>query len=384
MVHYRAPGVYREDVYPSPEPSLSTGVPVFAGYTVRGAFNAARRLTMWPQFATEFGGAPADGYLDDAVQGFFDNGGLVCYVVRLNEAELPLLALSHGLAATAELNEVDLVCAPDVMRGISLVDEPDPGVVIGLQAEVLAHCRLVGGRFAILDGVPTADLELVERQRAALHGEDGALYFPWLWTPGRAREPAYLPPCGHLAGVYARTDRSVGVHKAPANEVLQGVLDLRTDLGVDAVGRLFDAGINCLRAQPGRGIRVWGARTLSDDTAWRQIGARRVFLTVRRWLERFMDRLTYEPNDVRLWVRIMRETAGYLDDLFQSGALHGRSPDEAFFVKCDGETNDRSTVDAGSVVTLVGLALSAPAEFVVARIVHGATGVTVHPASATV
>jgi uncharacterized protein len=102
-----------------------------------------------------------------------------------------------------------------------------------------------------------------------------------------------------------------------------------------------------------------------------------------RWVERFMTGLVHEPNDVRLWVRIMRELTAYLDVLFERGALAGRRPEEAFFVKCDGETNPPEVVDAGVVVTLVGLALAAPAEFVVARIIHGASGVSVQPASAT-
>ena len=99
-----------------------------------------------------------------------------------------------------------------------------------------------------------------------------------------------MPPCGHVAGIYARSDQRVGVHKAPANEPVEGALDLRVNLTDDVIGRLYAAGVNCLRALPGRGIRVWGARTLSDDPAWRPIGARRVFLTMSRWLEQFMAR----------------------------------------------------------------------------------------------
>src|SRR5262249_33945356 len=155
--------------------------------------------------------------------------------------------------------------------------------------------------------------------------------------PGQDGTPRYLPPCGHVAGIYSRNDQQTGVHKAPANEPVDGVLDLRANLADDQIGRLYTEGGNCLRAVPGRGIRVWGARTLSGDPEWQSVGARRVFLTMGRWLERFLTELTYEPNDVRLWVRIMREVTAYLDGLFQRGALKGRAPDEAFFVKCDSE-----------------------------------------------
>ena len=195
--------------------------------------------------------------------------------------------------------------------------------------------------------------------------------------------PLYVPPCGHLAGVYARSDQRVGVHKAPANEVVKGALDLRADLGVDDVGTLYAQGVNCVRALPGRGIRAWGARTLADDLAWRPVSARRVFLTIGRWLELFMAGLAYEPNDVRLWVRVTRELTAYLDGLFDRGALNGSRPDQAFFVKCDSETNPPEVLDVGQVVTYVGLSLAAPAEFVVVRIIHGASGVSIQPASAT-
>jgi uncharacterized protein len=402
MVDYQAPGVYRQDVFPPPPPSLLTGVPVFLGYADQEPVaepvadsvadsvdlperptNVPLRLTLWPQFEALIGRPTADGYLADAVRGFFENDGVLCYVVRLEDGGSPLQELRAGLAALDGLDAVDLVCAPDVMRGTSPTDASGMDAVIALQAEVLADCRRAGGRFAILDAVLTSNTSAVEEQRAALTGEDGALYHPWLWVPGRDGPPRYVPPCGHLAGVYARSDQRAGAHKAPANEAVEGVLDLRDNLTEDAVGRLYAQGVNCLRALPGRGIRVWGARTLSDDPAWRHVGARRVFLTMGRWVERFMTELVHEPNDVRLWVRIMRELAAYLDGLFERGALKGRSPDEAFFVKCDGETNPPEVVDAGVVVTLVGLALAAPAEFVVARIIHGASGVSIQPGSAT-
>jgi phage tail sheath protein FI len=381
MVDYRAPGVYRQDVFPSPEPSLLTGVPVFLGHADEGLVNVPIRLMLWPQFKEKFGGVPPDGYLDYAVRGFFENDGLVCYVVRLDPAATPLQGLRHGLEALTDLTDADLVCAPDIMREVSLVDEPDPNIVTDLQRQVLDHCGLSGTRFAILDGLPSG--ARLDEQRTALVGDHGALYYPWLWAPGREGPPVYMPPCGHVAGVYSRSDREVGPHKAPANEPIEGVLDLRVNLTEAAAGALHVSGVNCLRALPGRGIRIWGAHTLSDDPAWVDISARRVFLTMGRWVERFLSGVVYEPNDIRLWVRVMREITAFLEDMFERGALKGRTPEQAFFVKCDGETNPPEVRDAGSVVTHVGLAVAAPAEFVVARIIHGASGVTIQPGSAT-
>ena len=386
VTNLQAPGVYLQDVFPPPAPSLLTGVPAFLGYASQGPVGEPVPLTLWPQFEAQFGPPPATGFLAYAVRGFFENGGLLCYVVRLDATATPLKALRDGLTALQETAAVDLLCAPDIMPAPSASGPPDTAAVTAvtaLQAELLADCQLTGGRFAILDAVPTSDTSIVAAQRALLSGHDGALYHPWLWAPAQDGSPLYLPPSGHVAGIYARSDQQVGVHKAPANEMVEGVLDLRVNLASDAIGQLYAEGVNCLRAVPGRGIRVWGARTLSDDSDWQSVGARRVFLTMGRWLEQFLAQVAYEPNDIRLWVRIMRELTAYLDSLYQGGALKGRTPEEAFFVKCDAETNPPDVTDAGMVVTNVGVALAAPAEFIIVRIIHGASGVSVQPGTAT-
>jgi len=266
--------------------------------------------------------------LAHAVRGFFENDGLLCYVVPLPHSAPAVDALRGGLERSNVLDGVDLVCAPDVMREAS---RPD---VATMQREILEHCWSRGDRFAVLDGLPEPDPVKVETQRAGLagvHGGFGALYYPWLAVPGRGSLPPYVPPCGHVAGAYSRSDQRVGVHKAPANEVIDGVLDLQVRLTEAQVGQLYAHGVNCLRALVGRGIRVWGARTLSDGPAQRDVNARRVLSTIGRWVERFMTLLVHEPNDVRLWVRIMREVAGYLDGLFQRGVLKGDTAEQAYF-----------------------------------------------------
>jgi hypothetical protein len=380
----QAPGVYWEQDHPAPAPSLVTGVPVFLGHTGRGATNKPARLTLWPQFEAAFGTAP-DGYLADAVRGFFANDGLACYVVPLDQGAAPVAALRDGLAAARDLDTADLLCAPDIMRPSYLVEFglPNLDAVLELQIEVRDECRGTGGRFAILDRVPTADRRLLDQQRDSLDDANLALYHPWLWTAGPDGQGRHVPPSGHVAGVYSRCDQRAGVSKSPANEVVDGALDLRSNLTDGEVAALTAAGVNCLVAQPGRGLRVWGARTLSKDPAWRHVSARRVFLTLGRWLERFMLGLVHEPNDLRLRIRVMREVTAFLDELFARGALMGRSPEEAFFVKCDDETNPPEIIDAGMLVMQVGLALTAPAEVVVVRVIHGAGGVTVQPGAPT-
>jgi hypothetical protein len=381
---YQAPGVYPQDVFPPSAPGLLTGVPAFLGYAAQGLPGQPWPLTLWPQFQAQFGAPRPGGFLASAVRGFFENGGLLCYVVRLEDSATAQAGLQAGLAALEAVDAVDLICAPDIMMSASLAASPDAGAVTDLQAAVLADCQRTGGRFAILDALLNGNTDTVEAQGNTLASPDGALYHPWLLgASGSDGTPSYLPPCGHVAGIYSRSDQQAGIQKAPANETVDGVLDLRVNLTDSEVGRLYASGVNCLRALPGRGIRVWGARTLSDDPEWQPVSARRVFLTMGRWLERFLAQLAYEPNDVRLWVRIMRELTAYLDDLFQRGAFRGRTPQEAFFVKCDSETNPPEVTEAGMVVTNVGVALTAPAEFIVVRIIHGASGVSLQPASST-
>lgn len=379
-----APGVYRQDIFPAPQPSFLTGVPVFLGYADQGPLNESKRLTLWPQFAklfgkeTQFGTPPGDGYLAHAVRGFFENGGLMCYVLRLQDEDSPLEALRSGLGAISALDDIDLVCAPDVMRPPADGAAPKVDAIATLQQEVLNHCQRLGDRFAILDSLytETADIAPVEKHRRKLSGDYGAMYFPWVQIDGK---PTYVPACGHVAGIYSRSDQTFGVHKAPANEEMEGVLDLRMNLTDPEQGRLNNLGINCLRSFPGRGIRVWGARTLSNTPEWTYVSARRLAITVGRWLERFMPEVAFAPNDIRLWVRIMRELTAFLEGLFRRGALQGRSAEQAFFVKCDGETNPPEVRDAGMVVTEVGLAPVVPGEFIVVRVIHGASGVTIAP-----
>ncbi|MFY1671349.1 phage tail sheath family protein [Plantactinospora sp. WMMB334] len=378
MTNQLTPGVHRQDVFPPLPPTMLTGVPVFLGRAAAGPYTP-QRLTLWPQFEAAFGGS-TDGFLADAVRGFFENGGTVCHAVRLPEALTPADEVRGGLAVLDSLDDVDLVCATDIVPAPPWPDDGDLAPIVAAQALLLRHCRDRGDRFALLDGVPALDTAKVADQCAALTGADGAfgaLYYPWLGVPDGTGRLRHLPPSGHVAGVYSAGDQRVGVHKAPANTVLEGVVDLQTHLAAAELGALYEQRVNCLRALPGRGIRVWGARTLGADPVWRDVTARRLVSTIGRWIERFMTGLVHEPNDVRLWMRIMRELTVYLDGLFQRGALRGRTPAEAFYVKCDHETNPPEVIEAGVVVTHIGVAPTAPAEFITVRVIHGASGVTV-------
>jgi phage tail sheath protein FI len=325
--------------------------------------------------------------LAEAVKGFFGNGGTRCYVAWADMAADREAALAAAIETLAPLTDFDLLAVPDALMLCSATNptQTEIDAVIRVQRRALAHCAEHNDRLAILDALPHRTTQTVLAQRAALttgqaEPVNAAFYYPLLEVFDadlKARVPAsegrrYVPPCGHVAGIYARTDARVGVFKAPANEEVLGAIDLEVEVDGTAQDELNPEGVNCLRAFAGRGIRVWGARTLSSENLWRYVNVRRQFLTVNRWVALNTAWASFEPNAARLWVRIGRELSAYLEILWRSGALKGEAREEAFYVKCDEETNPPESREAGEVVTEVGLALLAPAEFVVVRIFHRA------------
>ncbi|MEG3925654.1 MULTISPECIES: phage tail sheath subtilisin-like domain-containing protein [unclassified Microcoleus] len=380
LTQRKTPGVYLEEIFPAPSTELITGVPAFLG--IRVAKNAEPRdvnqpklLKLWPQFEQFFVQPSSESYLAHAVRGFFENGGRLCYVVPLQSAEQK--ALEQGLAAIESLDTIDLVCAPDIMKQSSESEQ------VEMQKLVLKHCDKMRDRFAILDSLPNK--QEITKQREGLQSNNGALYFPWIKVLDPATPTPKLievPPCGHIAGIYAHSDRTYGFPQTPANYPLEGVLDLSVSLSTDEQDALNLKknsnelpSINCLRVFKGRGIRIWGGRTLSQNPDWQYINVRRLFLTVLRWIERNLEDVVFEPNDFKLWVRIERELTTYLESLLRKGALQGRTPQEAFYIKCDSETNPPEMRDIGTVVTEIGLAPTKPNEFIVVRLIHGTAGV---------
>lgn len=373
----RVPGVHREDAFLKPQARLATGVAGFAGFADPAGppRDAGEPVALHHKddFGHYFRGR-ADSHLAAAVAGFFDNGGRRCHVARADPARAPEAALRTAVEALGEVDDLDLVAVPDAMtlrrsdvrNHAGAYAELRLDAIQALQRWLLGHCAGRGDRFAILDAPPGhAGPAAAALPGPALPDEQamsGAMYFPWLRVPPDAAGNALLPPCGHVAGIYARSDARVGVHKAPANEVIHGVLDLES---TDEP----PAGANALRAFPGRGMRVWGARTLSADPQWRYVNVRRLVITLRRWIDRSMGWAAFEPATPALWRRIERELSTRLHELWRDGALRGDAPEEAYYVKCDAETNPAGAA-ADRVVTEIGLAPSVPAEFVVVRVVH--------------
>jgi len=283
-----------------------------------------------------------------------------------------------GVGGFEAVDEITMVCAPDIMAAYQ-AGQLSKDQVKAVQLAMLAHCETMQDRFAILDPLPDMTPQEVQEWRVSEAGYDskyGALYYPWIEIvdPAQNGEVTPFPPSGHLAGIYARSDTERGVHKAPANEVVRGAIGLTTQVTKSEQDILNPQGINCIRAFPGRGIRVWGARTLSSDAAWRYVNVRRLFNFVEESIEEGTQWVVFEPNDMDLWARVKRDITAFLTRVWRSGALFGATAAEAFYVKCDEELNPVEVRDAGQLIVEIGLAPVKPAEFVIFRISQWAGG----------
>ncbi|HEU0133098.1 MAG TPA: phage tail sheath subtilisin-like domain-containing protein [Mycobacteriales bacterium] len=282
-----------------------------------------------------------------------------------------------GFSGLEAIDEITMVAVPDLMsayqRGAIDLDG-----VQAVQLAIIAHCEQAGDRMAILDAPPGLAPQQVKEWRTEKAGYDSkyaTLYYPWITAFDPAtKKNVSIPPSGHVAGIWARNDDTRGVHKAPANEVVRGAISLDTQLTKPEHDLLNPLGVNCIRAFPGRGIRVWGARTLSSDAEWKYLNVRRLFNYLEESILDGTQWVVFEPNDDALWARIRRTIAAFLINEWRKGALFGLTPDEAFYVKCDRETNPAEGIDAGQVVCEVGIAPVKPAEFVVFRLAQFSGG----------
>jgi phage tail sheath protein FI len=284
-------------------------------------------------------------------------------------------AARTGIEGLEVKEDVTMVCCPDLMSAFEnkLIDADG---VKSVQTQMIAHCERIGDRMAILDPLPGLSPQQVQQWREKDTNYDSkfaSLYYPWIKVAGPDGEIT-VPPCGHMAGVFARSDNERGVHKAPANEVLRGALSAATEVTKGEQDLLNPIGVNCIRSFTGRGIRVWGARTLSSDPAWRYVNVRRLFNYVEKSIERGTQWVVFEPNDSDLWARVRRDVGAFLTGVWRSGALFGLTPEQAFFVKCDAELNPPDVRDRGQLVIEIGLAPVKPAEFVIFRLSQFAGG----------
>jgi phage tail sheath protein FI len=390
---YTAPGVYVEEVPGGTHPIVPIGVST-AGFVGEApdpvaSVNVAWPINNWSEFVRRY--VPETGArstpLSHAVYGYFLNGGARCYVVNTG-AGGPVTGGGRdrqGLQVLEQVDEVAIVVCPGYTD-------------VASYEAILSHCERLADRVAILDcaaNVTNIDqLTKVGTAAPARKGDGGAqgdagatpgdaglrprisdygtTYFPWITVRdplSAAGDLVDVAASGHMAGIWARSDATRGVHKAPANEPIRGAVNLTYRLTAAEQGELNLAGVNCFRFFEREGIRVWGARTLADvSSEWRYLNVRRLFIMIEKSIARSTNWIVFEPNDRTLWKSIRRDASAFLTYLWRTGALMGRTPAQAFFVKCDEETNPSDVIDLGQVVTVIGIAPVKPAEFVIFRI----------------
>ncbi len=374
MAEYLSPGVYVEEVPGASKPieAVGTSTVGFIGECRKGPVNQIVFCPNWSTYVKSFGDFADSDFLAHAVYGFFNNGGARCFVLNVGAGEAdkrPARFIGFdkgpgeraGLHAFEEVDEINIVCAPG---------QTDPAI----QDAVLTHCEKMRYRFAILDAPETIESGGVDKLGKPRDSKYGAYYFPWIEVYDPQKGNIFVPPSGHMAGIFARSDSERGVHKAPANEIVRGALGLKYNITKGEQDLLNPKGINCIREFPNRGIRVWGARTISSDPEWRYVNVRRLFNMVEQSIENGTQWVVFEPNDQKLWKRVSRNITAFLLRVWRDGALFGETPEQAFYVKCDGETNPPEVIDAGQMVCEIGMCPTKPAEFVIFRIGQMPTG----------
>jgi phage tail sheath protein FI len=281
-----------------------------------------------------------------------------------------------GISGLTIADEVTMVMVPDLINAATKPDGSiDLGVWKSVQLALINHCEGQANRMAILDAPPGMSPQRIKEWRSdeAMYSSPfAALYYPWIEVANQAATNGdteiMVPPSGYMAGIWSRTDDTRGVWKAPANEVVRSALNVEMNITKAEQGLLNPIGINCIRPFGTQGIRVWGARTLSSDTDWTYINVRRLFNMIETTIMNGTQYAVFEPNDQTLWEGLKRTVGAFLRGLWRDGALFGATAEQAFFVKCDEETNPPDSIDQGRVVVEVGIAPVKPAEFVIFRI----------------
>lgn len=363
-----------KDAYKN-EPKACNNFEEFCRFFVPDRFNEKDKIKSLSKSQQDF---------VNAVYGFFMNGGTRCYIVNVAGGAVGGDGKKTGIHSLTGYDEIALVAAP----GKNSLDDCNA---------LIDHCELLSNRFAIIDGPAVFD-DVTELTKVATETspssssssstDTDAPAKPKKISGMRAKATSYAaqyiphlrvkspltgdtvdcPPSGHMAGIYARTDNDRGVHKAPANVGIRACSGLTQRITAQEQGQLNSHMVNCIRYFPDSGIRVWGARTLSEDPEWRYINVRRLFLMIEQSIKFGTGWVVFEPNDTMLYQSVIRDISAYLSLQWRSGALVGASASEAFFVKCDGENNPVESVNAGFLNVDIGIAPSKPAEFIVFRI----------------
>jgi hypothetical protein len=271
-----------------------------------------------------------------------------------------------GLVAFEDIEDISIVAAPGSTFGLENGYRADATTIVN---SLISHAEHMRYRIAVLDSGNEQSIAMVRAMRAKMDSKYAALYYPWVRVLDPVtRTEIYLPPCGFVAGIYARNDINRAVYKAPANEVVNGAIGFELLLNKSQQDILNPEGINCFRFFEGRGFRLWGARTISSDPEWKYVNLRRYFAYLERSIDKGTQWAVFEPNGDQLWGNVRRTIEDFLLNEFQMGALLGEKPEKAYFVKCDRSTMTQNDLDNGRLVCLIGVAPLRPAEFVIFRI----------------
>lgn len=276
-----------------------------------------------------------------------------------------------GLLALEDHEDVGLICVPDLQAGLEKGEFKDEGDVEAVQQAVIDFCERHKTAVALLDVPRGYDVDQALDWRVRFDSKYAALFYPWLRvqdTSGRPGATRLVPPCGHMAGLTSSVDQEHGVHRAAANLVLRDVLGLERELTKDQTDVLAPDGVNCFRAFRGRGIRPWGARTVSSNTLWQHLSVRRLFIMIERTIAEGCEWAVFENNNWDLWKAVERQISTFLYQCWREGMLVGQVPEQAFYVRCDESLNPPEVREAGEFHCEIGLAAVRPAEFLVFRI----------------
>jgi phage tail sheath protein FI len=364
MPTYQQPGVYIEE---TPKAGFTIKGPErtvagFVGPTPGGPIGAASDiLQSFFDFADQYGPAPMvagpEWTFWQAVKGFFLEGGTALVVART--ADSGLLACQAALVALGAVREIMIVAAPGAVAA-------GDDVAVSIMQALIDHATATN-RFAILETPAGLDVAAVQPWRARFSGDHAALYYPWIMIAPDGGAPTLQPPAGHVAGMIALHDAGYGIWKAPAAPI-HSATGLAVVINAIEQGLLNDAAIDCIRTFPGKGILVFGARTLSADPTYQYVSVRRLVSMIQCALADGLKAVVFEPDAEPLWIRVRQALEDYLNTLWRAGALNGLKPEQAYFVRCDPTTMTQNDLDNGRLVCEFGIAPIRPAEFVTVRV----------------
>jgi len=348
---------------------LSNGVELLAALDALTTFNFELTPKEWAAMSPKQLLAGLEKKIERGITGIArldgGNDGLMPGMTEYEGSADPALDYRTGLKQLEDIEEISIVAAPGSnWNYANRVD--DSNAITNL---LMTHAASMKYRIAVIDPPQGQSIADVRKLRAKLDSKYAALYYPWVTVfDPITRQTIELPPSGFVAGIYARNDVERGVWKAPANEVVRGAIGFETLINTAQQEVLNPEGINCFRFFEGRGLRLWGARTLSSDPEWKYVNLRRYFAYLERSIDKGTQWAVFEPNGEALWANVRATVRDFMINEWANGALLGDKPEKAFFVRCDRSTMTQNDLDNGRLVCLVGVAPLKPAEFVIFRV----------------